>query len=67
MKTTTAFELIIIEYSFNCVFKEKVFQKTIIKNHSAPHDVLTVKNDDEQHVNYSWSQRIYKPKLRLKL
>ena len=67
MKIITAFELIIIEHSFNCVFKEKVFLKTIIKNHSAPHDVLTVKNDDEQYVNYSWSQCIYKPKRRLKL
>ena len=32
-----------------------------------PHDVLTVKNDDEQHVDYSWSQCIYKLKLKLKL
>ena len=66
MKIITAFELMIIEHSFNCVFKEKNFQKIIIKNHSMPHDVLTVKNDDE-HVNYSWSQWIYKLKLKLKL
>ena len=67
MKIITAFELMIIEHNFNCVFKEKKFQKTIIKNHSMPHDVLTVKNDDEQHVDYSWSQCIYKLKLKLKL
>ena len=47
MKIITASEVIIIEHSFNCVFKEKFFQKAIIKNHSTPHDVLTVKNDDE--------------------
>ena len=32
-------------------FKEKIFQ---INDHSALHEILAVKNKDEQHFHYRW-------------
>ena len=50
---------------FSHVSSEKIFQEN---NHSAPHDVLTVKHDVDQHFNYRGSKlALYKYASNLRI
>ena len=39
------------------LIKEKMFQKMMIYNCCVIHEVLTVKNDDDQHFNCRWPNK----------